>query len=33
MFGKQDPFVTFDQGEQLHRTKTANDAGKEAVFD
>lgn len=32
-FGKQDPFVTFDQGEQIHRTKTADDAGKEATFD
>ena len=29
-FGSQDPFVTFLQGEQLHRSKTASNAGKHA---
>ena len=32
MFGKQDPYITFLQGDKLCRTKTADDAGKHAVF-
>ena len=32
LFGKQDPFITFEQGALLHRTKTAEDAGKLADF-
>lgn len=32
MFGKQDPFITFLQGDHKHRTKTADDAGLHAEF-
>lgn len=32
VFGKQDPFITFQQGEQFHRTKTAENAGTNAQF-
>lgn len=32
MFGKQDPFITFLQGDKLHRSKTVEDAGKLAVI-
>lgn len=32
LFGKQDPFITFEQGSLLHRTETAEDAGKFADF-